>query len=140
MFSDGRVEEIRAGVRSMMGGLRHRGPDAEGSVEIAAGAGTLVLGHTRLAILDLTDGSRQPMQHAETGSWLVYNGEIYNFRELRKKLEALGVRFQTSGDTEVLLHALVAWFALGSATTALLYLLLVPVLKGLRAELQRSSA
>ena len=100
MFSDGRVEEIRAGVRSMMGGLRHRGPDAEGCLEIAVGSATLMLGHTRLSILDLSEASRQPIQDAETGSWLIYNGEIYNFRELRKELEARGVRFRTSGDTE----------------------------------------
>src|ERR1035438_6536700 len=109
VFSDGRVEEIRAGVRSMMGGLRHRGPDAEGSVEIAVGTAILMLGHTRLSILDLSEGSRQPIQDAETCSWLIYNGEIYNFRELRKELETRGVRFRTSGDTEVLLQSLVVW-------------------------------
>ncbi|MGA3195728.1 MAG: asparagine synthase (glutamine-hydrolyzing) [Terriglobales bacterium] len=109
MFGDGRVEEMAAGVRSMMAALRHRGPDAEASVEIAAGDTALMLGHTRLSILDLSAGSAQPIKHAETGSWLIYNGEIYNFRELRSELERLGFRFQTSGDTEVLLHALVAW-------------------------------
>ena len=109
IFSDERVEQTRAAVRSMMAGSRHRGPDAEGSVEIPLGSGTLILGHTRLSILDLSEGSRQPMHDAVTGSWLVYNGEIYNFRQLRKELEVVGVNFFTSGDSEVLLQALVHW-------------------------------
>ncbi len=78
-------------------------------MEIPLATGTLILGHTRLSILDLSEGSRQPIHDAETGSWLVYNGEIYNFRQLRKELEALGVKFRTSGDAEVLLKALVQW-------------------------------
>jgi len=98
-----------AAVQAMIGASRHRGPDAEGMTEIAAGAATLLLGHTRLSILDLSEGSRQPIEHVETGSWLVYNGEIYNFRELRRELEGQGVKFRTTGDTEVLLEALVVW-------------------------------
>jgi asparagine synthase (glutamine-hydrolysing) len=108
-MSDGRPEQTRAAVRDMMTASRHRGPDADGIVEIPLPTKSLVLGHTRLSIIDLSDGSRQPMHDAETGSWLVFNGEIYNFRELRAELEALGVRFVTSGDTEVLLKALMQW-------------------------------
>ena len=96
-------------MRAMISALRHRGPDAEGLIAIPVGGGSVVLGHTRLSILDLSDGSRQPIEDAETGSWLVYNGEIYNFRELRRELEGLGARFHTTGDTEVLLRALVVW-------------------------------
>ena len=103
------LDAMRAAVRAMMSESRHRGPDAEGMVEIAAGDDSLVLGHRRLSILDLSKGSQQPIGHEETGSWLVYNGEIYNFRELRRELETRGVRFRTSGDTEVLLAALVEW-------------------------------
>ncbi|MGA8762205.1 MAG: asparagine synthase (glutamine-hydrolyzing) [Candidatus Sulfotelmatobacter sp.] len=109
ILSDGRPEQAQAEVRSMMAASRHRGPDGSGSVEIPLAASSLVLGHTRLSIIDLSDASRQPMQDAESGSWLAFNGEIYNFRELRAELETLGVKFGTSGDSEVLLKALVQW-------------------------------
>src|SRR5271169_6140610 len=108
-WSDGRPEQARAAVRDMIAASRHRGPDASGSVEISLATGSLVLGHTRLSIIDLSDGSRQPMHDAESGSWLAFNGEIYNFRQLRAELEPLGMRFATSGDSEVLLKALVQW-------------------------------
>src|SRR5208282_1418787 len=108
-LSDGRPDETRAAVRDMMVASRHRGPDANGSVEIPLATHSLVLGHTRLSIIDLSDGSRQPMHDAASGSWLAFNGEIYNFRQLRSELEALGVKFATSGDSEVLLKALVQW-------------------------------
>jgi asparagine synthase (glutamine-hydrolysing) len=108
-LSDGRPEKTRAAVRAMITASRHRGPDGSGSIEIPLTAGSLVLGHTRLSIIDLSDDSRQPMQDAETGSWLVFNGEIYNFRQLRAELEAAGVGFATTGDSEVLLKALVQW-------------------------------
>ena len=65
--SDGRPEQARAAVRAMSAASRHRGPDASGSVEIPLSTGSLMLGHTRLSIIDLSDGSRQPMQDAESG-------------------------------------------------------------------------
>jgi asparagine synthase (glutamine-hydrolysing) len=108
-LSDGRPEQTRAAVRDMMAASRHRGPDVSASIEIPLADRRLVLGHTRLSIIDLSEASRQPMQDAESGSWLVYNGEIYNFRQLRAELQTLGIRFVTSGDTEVLLKALVLW-------------------------------
>src|SRR5271155_2479065 len=118
ILSDGRPEEMRAAVRDMMAASGHRGPDGRGSVEIPlsrfdgeAGSGCelAVLGQTRLSIIDLSDGSRQPMQDLESGSWLAFNGEIYNFRKLRLQLEQLGANFTTSGDSEVLLKALLQW-------------------------------
>ena len=113
ILSGGRPAGTRAAVRDMMAASGHRGPDGCGSVEIAlagfGGNGQLALGHTRLSIIDLSDGSRQPMQDAETGSWLVFNGEIYNFRELRRQLETLGMKFSSEGDSEVLHKALVRW-------------------------------
>lgn len=113
VLNGGRPEKTRAAVRDMMTASGHRGPDACGSVEIPlagfGAGGNLMLGHTRLSIIDLSDGSRQPMQDLESGSWLVFNGEIYNFRRLRAELERLGVKFATSGDSEVLLKALVQW-------------------------------
>lgn len=69
----------------------------------------LLLGHTRLKILDLTDAASQPMMDPETGNIIVYNGEIYNFAALRDALEAEGVMFTSTGDTEVLLKAYGCW-------------------------------
>ncbi len=80
--------------------LKHRGPDGEGMhVEPDVG-----LGMTRLAIIDVV-GGRQPMANEDESVWLVFNGEIYNFRELRSLLEARGHRFRTRSDSEVLLRA-----------------------------------
>lgn len=84
--------------------LASRGPDAEG-VWSADGA---TLGHRRLAIIDLSGGA-QPMATPDNRHHLVYNGELYNFPDIRRKLEAHGVVFRTRSDTEVLLHAVVAW-------------------------------
>lgn len=99
----GKAEEA---VRPALEALRPRGPDGTG---MESGRGWL-LGHTRLAILDLTDKARQPMTDGH-GAWLVYNGEIYNFRELREELKALGYTFRSTGDTEVLLFAMREWGA-----------------------------
>ncbi len=79
VLSDGRPEETRAAVHAMMAASGHRGPDGCGSIEISLGDFSLVLGHTRLSIIDLSDASRQPMRDAESSSWLAFNGEIYNF-------------------------------------------------------------
>jgi asparagine synthase (glutamine-hydrolysing) len=106
VWSDGKPEQARAAVRDMMAASRHRGPDADGCIELPD---SLVLGHTRLSILDLSQGARQPMCDSASGSWLIFNGEIYNFRDLRTQLESLGVSFATTGDSEVLLQALVHW-------------------------------
>jgi asparagine synthase (glutamine-hydrolysing) len=80
--------------------LRHRGPDGHGIWE----ADGVALVHTRLAILDLSEGGRQPMHCAESALSIVFNGEIYNFRELRSNLERDGVVFHSHSDTEVLLR------------------------------------
>ena len=92
--------------------LAHRGPDDSGTVIIrseSAEAFEIGLGSRRLAILDLSPLGHQPMQDPETGNWIVYNGEIYNFREVRKKLEQQGLRFAGHSDTEVLLKAYGRW-------------------------------
>jgi asparagine synthase (glutamine-hydrolysing) len=101
--------------------LSHRGPDGHGAVGIRldgyfdeticpSSSYTLGLGHTRLAILDLSANGRQPMQD-EAGNWLVHNGEIYNYLELKKELAQQGCRFHTETDTEVILAAYRAWGA-----------------------------
>jgi asparagine synthase (glutamine-hydrolysing) len=123
-------------IERMNRAIRHRGPDDEGylfasssskQVRHALGPDShaelssprasevdvqpfdLALGHRRLSILDLSAGGHQPMASADGGLWIVYNGEIYNYLELRTELEALGHRFRTASDTEVLLAAWREW-------------------------------
>lgn len=92
--------------------LAHRGPDDHGTM-IVREAGPepceVGLGNRRLAILDLSPLGHQPMPDAETGNWIVHNGEVYNFRELRAKLEREGVAFRSHSDTEVVLKAYARW-------------------------------
>ncbi len=102
---------LRSGLADATAALRHRGPDDEG-LEVLAGADTpyaLGLGVRRLAILDLSSAGHQPMRDPATGNWIVHNGEVYNFHELRRELEATGHRFHSQSDTEVLLHSYAAW-------------------------------
>jgi len=95
----GRPADARL-LRAMTSVQAHRGPDGEGFVC----RGPVGLGHRRLAIIDLATGD-QPMANDDESVWIVFNGEIYNFRELRQDLEARGARFRTSSDTEVILRA-----------------------------------
>lgn len=88
----------------MCDAIAHRGPDGSG-VWTGAGIG---LGHRRLSIIDL-EGSPQPMHSADGDAVIVFNGEIYNFRELRRELEGQGAVFRTDGDTEVILAAWQLW-------------------------------
>ena len=86
--------------------LAHRGPDDEGTYRLRTEAGlTLGLAHRRLSILDLSPAGHQPMVDEATGNAIVFNGEIYNYRELATMLEAKGERFVSASDTEVLLKA-----------------------------------
>jgi asparagine synthase (glutamine-hydrolysing) len=85
--------------------IAHRGPDGEGHYT----DGPIGLGHRRLAVIDLSAAGRQPMAN-ETGDVIVvYNGEVYNFQQLRTELEALGHRFHSATDSEVVVHAYEAW-------------------------------
>jgi len=99
--SPAQVQAISAMARSMV----PRGPDAEGIVA----RGTAAFGHRRLKIIDLSERPEQPMVDPELGLTLVFNGCIYNHRELRAELEALGYRFFSDGDTEVIIKAWHAW-------------------------------
>ena len=100
--TDGR-EVSRSALDRMVARLEHRGPDDVGH----AFGESWGLGHRRLAVLDLSSGGRQPMVLG--GLVLVYNGEVYNYRELRAELEPLGHEFHSSSDTEVVLHAYQEW-------------------------------
>ena len=105
------VESERAGssVRRMMDAQVHRGPDGEGLEVFDVPGGALALGHRRLSILDLSEAGRQPMMHPGTGDWITYNGEIYNFPELRRQFEAEGVVLKSHCDTEIILLAYAKW-------------------------------
>ncbi len=87
-------------IRTMADSLLHRGPDDEG-IWIERNVG---LGHRRLSIIDLSPGGRNPMSNEDETVWIVFNGEIYNFQELRPGLEADGHKFRSRTDTEVILH------------------------------------
>jgi asparagine synthase (glutamine-hydrolysing) len=92
--------------------LAHRGPDDSGKILLHDSISEPVeigLGNRRLAILDLSALAHQPMHDAETGNWIVYNGEIYNFRDVRHELEQAGTNFASNSDTEVLLKAYARW-------------------------------
>lgn len=97
-------------VRRMEERLRHRGPDA-GAVQDMEPAAPVQVAHRRLSIIDLSDESNQPFSSG--GLHLVYNGELYNYRELRETLRAGGVRFRTQSDTEVVLESWRRWGAAG---------------------------
>lgn len=118
-------------IKSMTDAIAHRGPDGEGHyIDV-----NIALGHRRLAVLDPTPAGHQPMADKEGHVTLVYNGEIYNFLELKSELEALGYSFRSKSDTEVLLYGYKAWglnviqklngmfaFGLWDAKTRTLYL------------------
>ena len=92
-------------VRRMADAVRHRGPDADG-VWVHANVG---LGHRRLTIIDTSSAADQPLFNEDRSVVVVFNGEIYNFQELRPELEAAGHRFATRSDTEVLVHGWEEW-------------------------------
>src|SRR5262245_53681850 len=88
-----------------MAQIDHRGPDDRGMWHTSCGDARLSLGQTRLSILDLSPAGHQPMVSPRSGCVVVYNGEIYNFREIRRALDGKGFRFTTECDTEVILAA-----------------------------------
>ena len=89
------------------GTMRHRGPDASG--EWRSADRSVALGHRRLSIIDLSEAASQPMSDASGHLQIILNGEIYNYREIRQKLEDVGRRFRSASDTEVLLQAYSHW-------------------------------
>ncbi len=101
---DGQLPELQH-LNAMMAKLEKRGPDHAGSFS----DGPLAFGHRRLAIIDLSHQSNQPMVDAESGLAIVFNGTIYNHPQLRAQLKARGHRFFSTGDTEVILKAYAEW-------------------------------
>ena len=97
-------ETNQAVIKDMADRIAHRGPDDEGFFV----DDDIAMGFRRLSIIDL-EGSRQPMQNADGTVTVTFNGEIYNFQELRAELEALGYQFVTNGDTETIVHGYEAW-------------------------------
>lgn len=88
---------------------RHRGPDDTGHFVDRFGRGQIALGHNRLSIIDLSAAGAQPMRDPQSGSVIILNGEIYNYRAIRRELASLGIEFHSNSDTEVLLQSLVRW-------------------------------
>jgi asparagine synthase (glutamine-hydrolysing) len=99
------IRELEARLWAMIGTLRHRGPDDEG-VWTDGQAG---LAHARLSIIDLSPAGHQPMASADGTVWISYNGEVYNFAEIRQELDALGYHFRSRSDTEVIVNGWHAW-------------------------------
>ena len=104
---DGRLDRDTAVARltRMVDVIRHRGPDDRGVWT----DGTCGLGHARLSIIDLSPAGHQPMATHDGRYWIVFNGEIYNFQEIRTELEARGAQFRSHSDTEVILEGYRVW-------------------------------
>lgn len=94
------IDNAGAVIGEMMDRIRHRGPDAEGKYVDA----DIALGHRRLSIIDVSSQGDQPIFNEDESLVIVFNGEIYNYRSIREKLEAAGHTFRTNTDTEVLIH------------------------------------
>ena len=96
-------------LKKSLDSLRHRGPDNIGLEHFELSNSFLSLGHLRLSIIDLSEAGHQPMFSKDEKHIIVFNGEIYNYLELRKELEIFGYKFSTDTDTEVLLNAWIEW-------------------------------
>jgi asparagine synthase (glutamine-hydrolysing) len=96
-----------AEIKSMTDAIKHRGPDDEGLYLNATK--TIGLGHRRLSFLDLSEKGRQPLCNEDGTVWITFNGEIYNFRDVKKELQQHGHRFTSNTDSEVLVHAYEQW-------------------------------
>ena len=96
-------------VTAMAAALPHRGPDGQGEYYHEASNCQVGFGHRRLSIIDLSNAANQPMHY--DGLHLIFNGEIYNYNEIRNELITLGHEFKTHSDTEVILHGWRQWGA-----------------------------
>ncbi|HEY7912781.1 MAG TPA: asparagine synthase (glutamine-hydrolyzing) [Blastocatellia bacterium] len=97
-------------IKRMLGRIAHRGPDDEGLLIKESSTGeSVALGHRRLSIIDLSAAGHEPMSDRSGQVWLTFNGEIYNFKELRRELEARGHSFRSDSDAEVIIYAYIEW-------------------------------
>lgn len=94
-------------IEKMTSVIQHRGPDSFGTKSVSSNNYHLAMGHRRLSILDISSDGHQPMNYKHL--WIVYNGEVYNFKEIKEELIGLGHSFNSQSDTEVILHAFDAW-------------------------------
>lgn len=102
----GRAESVnKSDFERMLDEIRHRGPDGSGIYF----HNSIALGHVRLSIIDVSNRASQPMVSFDENFIITYNGELYNFKEIRKTLESLGYKFRTTSDTEVVLYAYMEW-------------------------------
>ena len=108
-YTYGNHENQEKRIQEAVNVLRHRGPDDKGIEKYFFNDSSLILGHTRLAIIDLSSSGHQPMNSLSGRYSLIFNGEIYNYIEIREELISLGYSFQTNTDTEVLLSAWEEW-------------------------------
>ncbi len=108
-FVDFKGSNGGAELKCMTDALLHRGPDASGYYNDLKDNYSIGLGHRRLSIIDLSPAGNQPMQFLDDRYWIVFNGEIYNYAEIKEVLLQLGHRFGTHSDTEVILHAYHEW-------------------------------
>jgi asparagine synthase (glutamine-hydrolysing) len=106
-FIDFNKKTTKATIDAMINTLHHRGPDGGNTVFFEKSDYTIALGHRRLAIIDTTAAANQPMQLNQY--WITFNGEIYNFNEIKKELQTIGHQFKNQSDTEVILHAFQEW-------------------------------
>jgi asparagine synthase (glutamine-hydrolysing) len=101
------TEELFQKVKTMCHVLQHGGPDDEGF--FTSKEGTVLLGHRRLSFIDLSKKGHQPMADVKQKAWITFNGEIYNYQELKKELVAIGAVFHSNSDTEVIIQAYLNW-------------------------------
>ena len=104
-----RLQELAEALDRGLQGLSHRGPDDQGIWEDVRDGEALGFGHRRLSIIDLSSSGHQPMVSANARYSIVFNGEIYNFKEIRNELAARGIQFRSTSDTEVVLEAYALW-------------------------------
>jgi asparagine synthase (glutamine-hydrolysing) len=106
---DSEIPPTSKAISAMIDDISYRGPDGTGQICFLTDG--VALGHRRLSIIDLSEAGNQPMASENGRFWIVFNGEIYNYLEIRKDLESLGRRFRSNSDTEVLLQSYEQWGA-----------------------------
>ena len=102
-FIDYSLTSSYSDIKKMTKSIAHRGPDNQSANFYKKNNYSIGLGHTRLSILDLSEGANQPYKHNHLE--MVYNGEVYNFKQIREKLKVLGYDFVTNSDTEVIIKS-----------------------------------